>query len=89
MTLLESVKASLSIKGDYHDETLGIYIDATKDYLKAAGVSEETIDSSKALGVICRGTADLWVGIGGESRFSEYFKERAIQLAMEEGVQNV
>ena len=82
--LLTKVKAALNIGGTYQDETLLIYIDEVKEYLKSAGVSEAVITSKKAIGVISRGVSDLW-NYGVESAsLSEYFMQRATQLALEE-----
>ncbi len=82
---LEDVKAALGITGEYQDKTLLIYINEVKEYLKSAGVSDAKIESEKSVGVITRGVSDLWNYGSGGAKFSEYFIQRAIQLAMEEG----
>lgn len=84
--LLAKVKSALGIGGTYQDTTLTVYIDEVKEYLLSAGISAETIASTKSIGVICRGVADLWNYGSGESKLSLYFMQRATQLALEEKV---
>lgn len=79
--LLEAVKVRLAIVGKEHDRLLLGYIDDTKEFLLSAGVPVSILDSKKAYGIIARGVSDQW--LGGE-KFSEMFKQRAIQLACEE-----
>lgn len=82
--LLAKVKSALGIGGTYQDDTLQIYIDEVKEYLRSAGISEAVILSKKAIGVICRGVSDLWNYGAGSASLSEYFMQRATQLALEE-----
>lgn len=83
-TLLEAVKLSLGITGDFQDETLSFYISEVLDYLSDAGVSESILQSSNIVGVVTRGVADLWNYGSGNSSFSLYFMQRATQLAYKE-----
>lgn len=83
--LLIKVKQGLGITGDYQDSTLNIYIEDVKAFMLDAGVKQEVIDSERSIGCITRGVADLW-NLGGNVSFSEYFKQRVIQLAMVEVV---
>ena len=80
--LLREVKTALGIggTGTYQDNTLKIYINETKEYLRDAGVSDSIIDSESAIGIITRGVSDLWNYGQGNAQLSQYFKERAIQL---------
>lgn len=79
--LLAEIKSRLDITGTYHDDKLIGYIDDVKAYLIDGGVAKNVVNDSCAVGVICRGVADLWnYGEGGA--FSPYFKERAIQLSL-------
>ena len=78
--LLKSVKDSLNISGTQFDTTLQTYIDEVKEYLKSAGVLAAVVDSTLAVGCISRGVADLWNYGNGDTKFSEYFYQRAIQL---------
>ena len=75
MAMLESVKASLGITGDYQNATLTEYINEVTDFLIKAGVSEGNITP----GIVARGVADLW---GGGGALSPYFMQRAAQLAL-------
>lgn len=78
--LLKTVKDSLNISGTQFDTTLQIYIDEVKEYLKSAGVSTDVVGSTLAVGCISRGVADLWNYGNGDTKLSEYFYQRAIQL---------
>lgn len=74
---LEDVKNALGITGDYQDATLQIYFDEVIDFLVDAGVSNGNITS----GIVARGVSDLWNYGGAEGKLSEYFMQRASQLA--------
>lgn len=75
---LTDVKYALKITGNYHDNTLNVYINDVKDYLLRAGVSAELIDTQVCAGAIVRGVADLMAG----NNFSNYFYDRVSQLAL-------
>lgn len=75
---LDDVKNALGITGDYQNDTIQIYFDEVIDYLVNAGVNESNITK----GIIARGVSDLWNYGTGEGRFSEYFYQRAKQLAL-------
>lgn len=79
--LLEKVKRGLGVGGTYQDETLQLYIDEVKDFMKNAGVTQTIIDGSKSVGVIIRGVADLWNYGAGSATLSPYFMQRVTQLA--------
>lgn len=80
-THLEKVKSALGITGNYQDDTLKIYIDEVKAYMKDAGVPTEAINSEASAGVIARGVTDLWNYNGGAGKLSDYFYQRVSQLA--------
>jgi len=81
-TTIEAVKAAIGISGTAMDTTIGIWTDEVTDYMIGAGVSAEKVASS--LGVIARGVDDIWKS-GGAVSFSEFFKDRVIQLALRSG----
>jgi len=81
-TLLAKVKIALGITGEYQDDTLSIYIDEVKEYLRGAGVRDKIVDSNIAIGVISRGVSDLWNYGSGNAQLSPYFMQRATQLAL-------
>ena len=85
MAVLDDVKKSLGITGNYQNDTLTQYIDEVKEFLKDAGVKESDISS----GVIARGVADLWNYGAGEAKFSDYFIMRATQLALQNPNQDI
>lgn len=78
--LLAKVKSALGITGDYQNDTLTIYIDDVREYMRAAGVRETVLNSTVAVGAICRGVADIW-NYGSGTEFSTYFMQRVAQLA--------
>lgn len=80
--LLESVKASNLITGDYLDAMLLQKIAEVKHYLISAGVSEEIANSDVAIGTIAIGVNDLLSpqGTGGGQALSPYFMQRVFQL---------
>ena len=77
--MLDAVKAALNIGGTYQDAALLQYIAEVKELWQGAGVAEERITP----GLVARGVADLWNYGSGEGKFSEYFKMRAIQAALQ------
>lgn len=77
--ILEKVKNSLGITGNYQDNTLNEYINEVKLYMISAGVSEAVTNSEMSAGVIARGVSDLWNY--GNGKLSEYFYQRVSQLA--------
>lgn len=78
--LLDKVKCSLGIAGNHLDSQLELYINEVKEYLRGAGVTEETLASDKSVGVVARGVADLWNYGNGDTKLSDYFYQRAEQL---------
>lgn len=83
--VLETVKTGLGLAGnDAFNETLTVYITEVKEFMKGAGVSDETVNAPAAAGVIARGVADLWNYGSGSVGLSEYFKMRVSQLALSE-----
>lgn len=77
MPTLANVKTALGITGNYQDGTLQIYFDEVVAFLVGAGVAEAHITD----GIVARGVADLWNYGAGEGKLSEYFMQRATQLA--------
>lgn len=75
---LQDVKKALGITGDYQDDTLQVYFDEVVAFLIDAGVAQSNITS----GIVARGVADLWNYGSGNGRLSEYFLQRAAQLAL-------
>lgn len=75
---LQDVKKALGITGDYQDDTLQVYFDEVVSFLIDAGVAQSNITS----GIVARGVADLWNYGSGNGRLSEYFLQRAAQLAL-------
>ena len=77
MPTLANVKTALGFTGNYQDTTLQIYFDEVVAFLVGAGVAEAHITD----GIVARGVADLWNYGAGEGKLSEYFMQRATQLA--------
>ena len=81
MYSLENVKNALGISGTYHDNTLQVYVDEVVAFLVDAGVQESNITD----GIVARGVSDLWNYGAGEGKLSDYFRIRAVQLALKGG----
>ena len=79
-TLLNKVKTALLIEGEYHNDMLKLYIDEVLDYMRSAGVPEDTLQSDRIIGAVARGVTDLWNFGSGNGKLSEYFYQRVIQL---------
>lgn len=81
--ILAKVKSALGITSDCQNDTLTIYIDDVKGFMRAAGVCETVLNSAASVGAICRGVADLW-NYGQGTEFSTYFMQRVSQLVYTE-----
>lgn len=79
--MLEKVKKALGIQGEYQDDTLTEYIDEVLSFLTDSGVKSEHITA----GIVARGVSDLWSYGAGNGKLSEYFMQRAAQLAYKGG----
>lgn len=78
--ILEEVKDTIGITGNYQDKTLLRHIEEVSAYMASAGVPAAVLVSEKAIGAIARGVSDLWnYGTGGGA-LSPYFYQRIIQL---------
>lgn len=75
---LEQVKAALGITGNYQDNTIKMYFDEVVDFLVDAGVKQSNI----TVGILARGISDLWNYGAGDGKLSQYFVQRASQLAL-------
>lgn len=84
--ILTKIKTGLGITTNYQDDLLQMYIDDVKAFMISAGVSDSTAVSPAAVGCILRGVSDSWSYSPGEVKYSETFKLRVSQLAMESAV---
>lgn len=80
--LLTKIKHGLGVTGSYMDDTLQVYVDEAKALMLSAGVPQTTIDSATSVGCILRIVADLWNYGSGDTKLSEYTKQRIVQLAL-------
>ena len=89
--LLNKVKIGLfgSASGNWRDEILQVYIDEVKAFMLDAGVPKAVIDSEASVGCILIGVNDLWNYSSGGAKFSEYFRQRVIQLSCGDGEASV
>lgn len=78
MVTLADVKKALGITGEYQDNVLQPYFDDVIDYLIGAGVPAGKI----TVGIVARGVSDTWNYGSGDAKLSEYFIQRAAQLAI-------
>lgn len=83
--ILNAVKTMLfgTTTGTFRDGLIRLYINEVKDFMINAGVSRRIVKSEKSVGVIALGVNDLWNYQAGGVKFSEYVKQRVIQLAAE------
>lgn len=65
----------------YHDNLIMLLVKEVRDFLQDAGVAEGDIGEM----IVARGVADLWDFGSGSGKFSEYFMQRAKQLALRGG----
>ena len=81
--ILNAVKTMLfgTTAGNFRDSLISLYINEVKDFMLNAGVSPNALKSEKSVGVIALGVNDLWNYQAGGVKWSEYFKQRLIQLA--------
>lgn len=77
---LESVKAALGITGDFQDSTIQIYYDEVMSFLSDSGIPAAKITP----GLVARGVTDLWNYGEAGGKLSEYFYQRAAQLAIKQ-----
>lgn len=75
---LDAVKAALGIAGDYQDSTIQIYYDEVMSFLSDSGIPAAKITP----GLVARGVTDLWNYGEAGGKLSEYFYQRAAQLAI-------
>lgn len=73
----KAVKDAIGITGTYQDDMIDGYVTEIVSYLEDAGIKEENISN----GIVARGASDLWF----EKKLSNYFMQRAVQLAYKEG----
>ena len=78
--LLERVKEAINAKGNnYNDDTITVWIENVKQDLLYAGVAENVLGSTCAVGCIAQGVNDIWVEHLKE--YSALFDRMAYRLA--------
>lgn len=82
--MLEQVKSNLGITGTFQDITIQGWIDEVEAFLIDGGVLKENITA----GIVAIGVKDLWNYGSGDGSFSNYFIQRATQLAYKEVTDN-
>jgi hypothetical protein len=75
--LLERVKTARNETGDYHNGRISVFINEVKQYLLGAGVPAAVLDTDAVVGIVAIGVDDLME----DKKLSDYFIQRAIQLA--------
>ena len=83
--MINKVKTGLGITTSFQDETLQIYIDGAKAFMKSAGVKQSVIDSPASVGCILQIVSDTWNYGGGTVRISPFAEMRIVQLSAEKG----
>lgn len=80
--MLEEVKKSLGITGNYQDTTIQGWIDEIKQLMIDGGIPSSIVNDKKSAGVIAKGIDDLYFQ---KTDLSKYFWQRAIQLSLKDG----
>ena len=75
---LANIKKTMGITGTAQDAQLETILNDVKEYMIAAGVPDKVVNAEKTIGVIYKGTDDLY----NYKQLSSYFMHRVIQLAM-------
>ena len=83
MNILDEVKTRLSITGTDLDETIQGMIDDVISYCRSAGLKYTQLVSTRAVGLIARGVADLWNYGAGNGKFSDIFQLRLNQMTLD------
>lgn len=83
MNILDEVKTRLSITGSDLDGTIQGMIDDVVAYCRSAGLKYTQLISTRAVGLIARGVADLWNYGAGNGKFSDIFQLRLNQMTLD------
>ena len=83
MNILDEVKTRLSITGTDLDGTIQGMIDDVISYCRSAGLKYTQLISTRAVGLIARGVADLWNYGAGNGKFSDIFQLRLNQMTLD------
>ena len=83
MNILDEVKTRLSITGTDLDGTIQGMIDDVISYCRSAGLKYTQLMSTRAVGLIARGVADLWNYGAGNGKFSDIFQLRLNQMTLD------
>lgn len=75
--LLAQIKRDNQLSGEHN---LEIKIATIKGYLRSAGVSNDVVNSTLAVGCISRGVMDIWNYGNGDTKLSPFYYELADQL---------
>lgn len=78
--LLTKIKNGLGITGGFQDDTIQVFIDDTKEFMRSAGIKESVLTSSASVGCILQGVTDKWVEKRND--YSPGFYKRVIQLSL-------
>jgi hypothetical protein len=80
--LLQNIKTSNLIGGDFHDNMILLKIKEVKAFMLSSGVLDDVVNSDIAIGTIAIGVNDLLspMGTGGVAKLSPYFIQRVLQL---------
>lgn len=79
--MLEEVKKSLGITGDYQDTIIEGWINEIKQLMIDGGIDPSIVNNKRSAGVIAKGIDDLYFQ---KTDLSKYFWQRAIQLSYKE-----
>lgn len=80
--MLEKVKRSLGITGNFQDKIIQGWIDEIKQLMIDGGISPSIVNDERSAGVIAKGIDDIYFQ---KNDLSSYFWQRAIQLTYKDG----
>jgi hypothetical protein len=81
LELINECKIGLGYQEDTDiNKSIKQKITAVKSFMRRAGVSEETLNSEDAIGVIVMGVGDIWNQEAGAVKFSPAFISMVAQL---------
>lgn len=78
--LLAKIKNGLGVTGTFQDDTLQVFIDDTKEFMRSAGVKDSVLTSAASVGCILQGVTDKW--LEKRTDYSAAFYKRVIQLSL-------
>lgn len=84
--MLDEVKKSLGITGDYQDDVIERWIKEIQYLMVEGGIPSSVVASKTSAGVIAKGIDDVYFQKG---ELSTYFWQRAVQLSCKDSTETI